>query len=95
MLLLPFIGPEPPKRVAVVGAEQRNITLNITDTDMPNGDIQRYIFKLSYKFYSDDDDYKIERKEVALDKTESSIYTLNNLMPGKVYKCYIVKFVIL
>ncbi|XP_056014637.1 receptor-type tyrosine-protein phosphatase H-like isoform X3 [Ostrea edulis] len=75
--------PYPPQHVEVVGVGQHNISLNITDTDMPNGDIIKYIFKLRYKIYSDDvNDMK---NEIAINKKDSNIYVLDNLKPGVAY----------
>nr|XP_022295059.1 phosphatidylinositol phosphatase PTPRQ-like [Crassostrea virginica] len=75
--------PGPPKAIAVINVEQRKISLSITDTDTPNGDIAGYFFKLRYKIYPDTD--YMERTTFQL-KTASSIYDLqHHIVPGVTY----------
>ena len=72
--------PGPPKDIEVINVGQRNISLKITDTDTPNGDIAGYYFKLRYKIYSDTD---YMERTTFLSKTASSIYDLqDHIVPG-------------
>ncbi|XP_062617864.1 phosphatidylinositol phosphatase PTPRQ-like, partial [Saccostrea cucullata] len=78
--------PDPPIYVGAT-AGQRNITVNITDTDMPNGYIIQYIFQLTYKVYSDVADRHGVIRE-SLPKKYSGIYILDSwrhIFPGAVY----------
>nr|XP_022293460.1 phosphatidylinositol phosphatase PTPRQ-like [Crassostrea virginica] len=75
--------PGPPKAIEVINVGQRIISLNITDTDTPNGDIAGYVFKLRYKIYSDTD---YMERTTFLSKTASSIYYLqHHIVPGVTY----------
>ena len=72
--------PGPPKAIEVINVGQKIISLNITDTDTPNGDIAGYYFKLRYKIYSDTD---YMERTTFLSKTASSIYDLqHHIVPG-------------
>ena len=72
--------PGPPKAIDVINVGQRIISLNITDTDTPNGDIAGYVFKLRYQIYPDTD---YMEQTTYLPKTASSIYDLqHNIVPG-------------
>ena len=72
--------PGPPKAIEVIYVGQRNISLNITDTDTPNGDIAGYVFKLRYQIYSDTE---YMERTTYLPKTASSIYVLqHHIKPG-------------
>ena len=72
--------PGPPKAIDVINVGQRNISLKITDTDKPNGDIAGYHFKLRYQIYPDTE--YMERTTYLL-KTASSIYVLqHHIKPG-------------
>ena len=72
--------PGPPKAIKVINVGQGIISLNITDTDTPNGDIAGYYFKLRYQIYSDTD---YMERTTYLPKTASSIYDLqHHIKPG-------------
>ena len=72
--------PCPPKAIEVIKVEQRKISLYITDTDTPNGDIAGYVFKLRYKIYPYTD---YMERTTFLSKTASSICDLqHHIVPG-------------
>ncbi|XP_062582145.1 uncharacterized protein LOC134243923 [Saccostrea cucullata] len=73
--------PHPPIYVGAT-AGQRNITVNITDTDMPNGDIIQYIFQLTYKVYRDEPD---RHGVIILAKKDSGIYMLELQRHGHIF----------
>lgn len=73
-----YLEPDPPAAVEVVEVGRRNISINVTDTDMPNGDIIGYNFHIMYKVYED-----YQTRIDFLRKTSSGIYVLhNNIKPG-------------
>lgn len=73
--------PGPPTAVEVVDAGQRNISINVTDTDTPNGDIIGYRFHIMYKFYPDEVTYRVNTD--FLRKMMSNIYVLErHIYPG-------------
>eukprot|EP00105_Crassostrea_gigas_P002871 XP_011415548.2 PREDICTED: phosphatidylinositol phosphatase PTPRQ [Crassostrea gigas] len=77
--------PGPPTAVEVVDAGQRNISINVTDTDTPNGDIIGYRFHIMYKFYPDEVTYRVNTD--FLRKMMSNIYVLErHIYPGVQYK---------
>lgn len=60
---------------------QRNISINVTDTDMPNGDIRGYLFHILYKLYPDETEYMMEVD--FLPKMMSNIFVLTkHIYPG-------------
>ena len=72
--------PGPPKAIKVIKVEQRKISLNITDTDTPNGDIAGYVFKLRYQIYPDTD---YREQTTFLLKIASRFYDLqHHIVPG-------------
>lgn len=77
--------PGPPTAVEVVDVGQRNISVNVTDTDTPNGDIIGYRFRIMYKLYPDEMEYMV--KTDFLNKMNSNIYVLErHIYPGAQYK---------
>ncbi|XP_052707588.1 tyrosine-protein phosphatase 10D-like isoform X2 [Crassostrea angulata] len=77
--------PGPPVAVEVVDVGQRNISINVTDTDMPNGDIIGYLFHIMYKLYPDEKGYIVKVK--LLKNMNSNIYVLErHIYPGAQYK---------
>lgn len=73
--------PGPPVAVEVVDVGQRNISINVTDTDMPNGDIIGYLFHIMYKLYPDEMTYRVNTD--FLHKMISNIYVLErHIYPG-------------
>lgn len=73
--------PGPPTAVEVVDVGQRNISINVTDTDTPNGDIVGYSFHIMYKLYPDETEY-MENANF-LHKMMSNIYVLErHIYPG-------------
>lgn len=73
--------PGPPVAVEVVDVGQRNISINVTDTDMPNGDIIGYLFHIMYKLYPDEMGYSVKVK--LLKNMNSNIYVLErHIYPG-------------
>uniref|UniRef100_K1PXK6 Receptor-type tyrosine-protein phosphatase O n=1 Tax=Magallana gigas TaxID=29159 RepID=K1PXK6_MAGGI len=80
----PFAKPGPPTAVEVVDVGQRNISINVTDTDTPNGDIVGYSFHIMYKLYPDETEY-MENANF-LHKMMSNIYVLErHIYPGAQY----------
>nr|XP_034332814.1 tyrosine-protein phosphatase 10D isoform X2 [Crassostrea gigas] len=78
-------APGPPAAVEVIDIGRRNISINVTDTDMPNGDIVGYHFHIMYKLYPDEIEYTV--KEKFLDKMISNVYVLKeHIYPGAQYK---------
>lgn len=76
--------PGPPAAAEVVDIGQRNISINVTETDMPNGEIIGYRFHLWYKLYPDETEYRVN--VVFLNKTMSNIYVLKrHIFPGAQY----------
>ncbi|XP_062582177.1 receptor-type tyrosine-protein phosphatase beta-like isoform X2 [Saccostrea cucullata] len=76
--------PNPPLSVDAT-AGQRNITVNINDTVMPNGNIIQYIFQLTYKVYRDEGN---RHGVIILPKKDSGIYVLDSqshIFPGAEY----------
>ncbi|XP_062616409.1 uncharacterized protein LOC134278098, partial [Saccostrea cucullata] len=73
--------PRPPTYVGA-NAGQRNITINITDTDMPNGGIIQYIFQLTYKVYRDEAD---RHGVIILPQKDSGIYILESQRHGHIF----------
>ncbi|XP_062582171.1 receptor-type tyrosine-protein phosphatase F-like isoform X2 [Saccostrea cucullata] len=73
--------PHPPIYVGAA-AGQWNVTVNITDTDMPNGDIIQYIFQLTYKVYRDEPD---RHGMIILPKSYSGIYILEPKRHGHIF----------
>ncbi|XP_065927516.1 phosphatidylinositol phosphatase PTPRQ-like [Magallana gigas] len=77
--------PGPPTAVELVDVGQRNISINVTDTDTPNGDIIGYRFHIMYKLYPDKMGYSVKVK--LLNKMNSNIYVLErHIYPGTRYK---------
>lgn len=73
--------PGPPAAVKVLDIGQRNISINVTDTDTPNGDIRGYRFHIMYKLYPDEMEYNV--KTDYLDKMTSNVYVLQrHIYPG-------------
>lgn len=73
--------PGPPTAVEVIGIGQRNISINVTDTDRPNGDIIGYRFHVMYTLYPDEMEYRVNTD--FLNKMNSNIYVLErHIYPG-------------
>ena len=72
--------PGPPKAIEVDEVKQRRISLKITDTNTPNGDIAGYVFKLRYQIYPDTE---YMEQTTFLPKTAFNIYDLqHHIVPG-------------
>lgn len=73
--------PDPPAAVEVIGIGQRNISINVTDTDRPNGYIEGYRFHIMYKLYPDEMAYRVNTD--FLHKMISNIYVIErHIYPG-------------